>query len=74
MSVLIAHACRCARACAGTLAHHYEIDPKDSWLVAAAEADLPIVCPGWEDSTCGNIIVVRDARPPFLPLRPAGCS
>jgi deoxyhypusine synthase len=41
----------------GTLAHHYEIDPADSWLVAAAEAELPIVCPGWEDSTCGNIIV-----------------
>lgn len=41
----------------GTLAHHYEIDPANSWLVAAAEAELPIVCPGWEDSTCGNIIV-----------------
>jgi len=43
----------------GTLEHCYEIDPKDSWLVAAAEADLPIVCPGWEDSTCGNIIVAN---------------
>ena len=42
-----------------TLEHHYEIDPKDSWLVAAAEMDLPIVCPGWEDSTCGNIIVAN---------------
>lgn len=41
----------------GTLEHCYEIDPKDSWLIAAAEADLPIVVPGWEDSTCGNIIV-----------------
>ena len=43
----------------GTLEHYYEIDPKDSWLVAAAEADLPIVVPGWEDSTCGNIIVAN---------------
>jgi deoxyhypusine synthase len=43
----------------GTLSHHYEIDVRDSWLVAAAEADLPIVVPGWEDSTCGNIIVAN---------------
>ncbi len=27
----------------------------DSWLVAAAEADLPMVVPGYEDSTFGNI-------------------
>lgn len=30
-------------------------DPKDSWLVAACEKNLPIYVPGWEDSTCGNI-------------------
>jgi deoxyhypusine synthase len=34
---------------------HYQIDPKDSWLVAAAEKNLPIIVPGWEDSTLGNI-------------------
>lgn len=34
---------------------YYEIDPKDSWLLAAAEKNLPIVVPGWEDSTMGNI-------------------
>ena len=39
----------------GVLKQHYQIDPKDSWLVAAAEADLPIFVPGWEDSTLGNI-------------------
>ncbi|SMR56539.1 unnamed protein product [Zymoseptoria tritici ST99CH_3D1] len=32
----------------------YQIDPADSWLVAAAEKDLPIWTPGWEDSTLGN--------------------
>lgn len=32
----------------------YQIDPKNSWLLAAAEKDLPIIVPGWEDSTCGN--------------------
>jgi deoxyhypusine synthase len=39
----------------GALAEHYMIDPKDSWLVAAAEKNLPIVVPGWEDSTTGNM-------------------
>ncbi len=37
------------------LASHYQIDAKDSWLVAAAEADLPMFVPGWEDSTLGNM-------------------
>ena len=41
----------------GELAEHYEIDPRDSWLVAAAERDLPIFVPGWEDSTLGNVFV-----------------
>jgi deoxyhypusine synthase len=40
---------------AGDLEEHYEIDPKDSWMLAAAEKNLPIVVPGWEDSTMGNI-------------------
>ena len=39
----------------GALEEHYQIDPKDSWLVAACEKDLPIVVPGWEDSTTGNM-------------------
>ncbi len=34
---------------------HYEIDPKNSWMIAAAEKNIPIVVPGWEDSTLGNI-------------------
>jgi deoxyhypusine synthase len=39
----------------GKLKQHYQIDPKDSWLLAAAEKNLPIIVPGWEDSTLGNI-------------------
>ncbi len=39
----------------GELEQYYEIDPKDSWIIAAAEKNLPIVVPGWEDSTTGNI-------------------
>ncbi|HEY8549251.1 MAG TPA: deoxyhypusine synthase family protein [Vicinamibacterales bacterium] len=39
----------------GKLASSYEIDPRDSWLIAAMERDLPIFVPGWEDSTLGNM-------------------
>src|SRR6056300_732347 len=39
----------------GDLEEFYEIDPKDSWMLAAAAKNLPIVVPGWEDSTMGNI-------------------
>jgi deoxyhypusine synthase len=39
----------------GILEQYYEIDAKDSWVLAAAEKNLPLVVPGWEDSTLGNI-------------------
>ena len=39
----------------GKLKKSYQIDPKNSWLLAAAEKNLPIIVPGWEDSTLGNI-------------------
>ncbi|HKK38170.1 MAG TPA: deoxyhypusine synthase family protein [Cryomorphaceae bacterium] len=39
----------------GVLEEYYEIDIADSWMYAAAKANLPIVVPGWEDSTMGNI-------------------
>lgn len=41
---------------------HYQIDPKDSWLLAACEKNLPIFTPGWEDSTLGNIFVSHVVR------------
>lgn len=41
----------------GCLKKYYEIDPKDSWMVAAQEKNLPIFTPGWEDSTLANIFV-----------------
>lgn len=37
----------------------FEIPPQDSWLVAAAERDLPVFVPGWEDSTLGNMYAAR---------------
>ena len=39
----------------GSLKQHYQIDPKHSWMLAAAERKLPIFVPGWEDSTLGNV-------------------
>ena len=39
----------------GKLEQYYQIDPADSWLLAAAQKNLPIFVPGWEDSTSGNI-------------------
>lgn len=39
----------------GKLKEHYQIDPKDSWLMEAAIRNLPIFVPGWEDSTLGNM-------------------
>ena len=43
----------------GVLEQYYEIDPKNSWMLAAAEKNLPIVVPGWEDSTMGNIFAAN---------------
>ncbi len=31
------------------------VDPANSWMLAAAERNLAIIVPGWEDSTMGNI-------------------
>ena len=39
----------------GKLEEHYQIDPKNSWVLEAAKKNIPIVVPGWEDSTTGNI-------------------
>jgi deoxyhypusine synthase len=46
----------------GALGDDWQIDPKDSWLLAAAQAELPLFVPGWEDSTLGNIFVAAHLR------------
>ncbi len=38
-----------------TLEEHYQIDPAESWMLAAKEMGVPVFAPGWEDSTTGNI-------------------
>lgn len=39
----------------GVLEEYFQIDVKDSWMYAAMEKNLPIIVPGWEDSTTGNM-------------------
>jgi deoxyhypusine synthase len=46
---------------------YYEIDPKNSWMLAAAERNLPIIVPGWEDSTMGNIFASYCIKGELLP-------
>ncbi len=43
----------------GILKTQYQGDPANSWLVAAAEEEIPIVVPGWEDSTLGNVFAAE---------------
>ncbi len=43
----------------GALKNEYEVPAEHSWLLAAAERNLPMVVPGWEDSTLGNIFAAR---------------
>jgi deoxyhypusine synthase len=43
----------------GALEKSYQIDPRDSWMLAACEKDLPLFVPGWEDSTLGNIFAAH---------------
>ena len=53
----------------GKYEKHYQIDPKDSWMLAAAKKNLPLVVPGWEDSTLGNMYAAALIRGD--PERPA---
>jgi deoxyhypusine synthase len=39
----------------GKMDESFQIDPKNSWLLEAAKKNLPIIVPGWEDSTLGNM-------------------
>ena len=46
----------------GELTADYQIDPRDSWLLAAQQKNLPIWTPGWEDSTTANIFTAHVIR------------
>ncbi|MFD3162650.1 deoxyhypusine synthase family protein [Herpetosiphon sp. NSE202] len=43
----------------GVLEEFFQIDIKDSWMYAAMEKNLPIIVPGWEDSTTGNMFAAH---------------
>ena len=43
-------------------AEHFQMPAEDSWMLAAAEKDLPIYTPGWEDSTIGNVFTAGAMR------------
>ena len=49
----------------GVLEQYYEIDPKDSWVLAACEKNIPIVVPAWEDCTTANIFTAHCIRGEF---------
>ncbi len=46
----------------GKLKRHFQIDPKNSWMIAACERNLPIIVPGWEDATLGNMYAAAVIR------------
>ena len=52
----------------GVLEQYYEIDPKDSWVLAACEKNIPIVVPAWEDCTTSNIYTAHCIKGEFDPL------
>ncbi|KAA3625468.1 MAG: deoxyhypusine synthase [Bacteroidetes bacterium] len=51
----------------GALNDSMQIDPKDSWVVAACEKNIPIIVPGWEDSTTGNMFAAHCMQNEFEP-------
>jgi deoxyhypusine synthase len=52
----------------------YQIDPKNSWLLAASQKNLPMWVPGWEDSTLGNMFVaaVKKGEVPSFSVMKSG--
>lgn len=50
---------------------YYQVPAEESWLLAAAEMDIPIVTPGWEDSTLGNVFAahVREQEVDFTVMK-----
>ncbi|HEX7010451.1 MAG TPA: deoxyhypusine synthase family protein [Phycisphaeraceae bacterium] len=46
----------------GKMEPYYQIDPANSWMLAAMEAGIPVYSPGWEDSTTGNMFAAAVYR------------
>jgi len=43
----------------GELEEHFQVDPEESWLLAAKEKGIPVYSPGWEDSTTGQMFAAN---------------
>ena len=43
----------------GVVDNHMQVPRENSWMIAACEMGIPIVSPGWEDSTLGNIFAAN---------------
>ncbi|MEI6766626.1 MAG: deoxyhypusine synthase family protein [Bacteroidota bacterium] len=46
----------------GIIEKYYQIDPRNSWMLAACEKNIPIFVPGWEDSTLGNVFLAKHLK------------
>src|SRR5690606_2642570 len=46
----------------GKMQEHYQIEPENSWMLAAMEKGIPVYSPGWEDSTTGNMFAAACYR------------
>lgn len=42
-----------------TIEREFQLDPAESWVLAAKERQIPIWTPGWEDSTTGNMFAAH---------------
>ncbi|MEF3280158.1 MAG: deoxyhypusine synthase family protein [Elusimicrobiota bacterium] len=51
----------------GDFEKEYQINPSNSWLVAAAEKNIPVFVPGWEDSTLGNVFAAHCIKKEISP-------
>lgn len=43
----------------GDLVQHYQVPRENSWVAAAKDKGIPVIVPGFEDSTLGNIYAAR---------------
>jgi deoxyhypusine synthase len=46
----------------GCISQHYQIDPRESWLLAALDRGIPVFVPAWEDSSLGNMYAAACIR------------
>ncbi|MEM9082655.1 MAG: deoxyhypusine synthase family protein, partial [Planctomycetota bacterium] len=53
----------------GAFSDGYSGSVENCWLMAAAQKNLPLYVPGWEDSTLGNVCAARSMQGVIPPVR-----